>query len=162
MQSDAFAQRFLPEGTPGRKSFAVIPKNQKYFWRPEALKLRKLFPITGFFHSFFILIDIFVYGEILILIADAVLLWLDFYNYMLLNKICIIVEIVIQALISLIAITHIQRGLQSGETSKNTVILFIFQMFLGYPLMAFLLGKRFYDHWYQQFQWKMDKKNKTI
>ena len=94
-------------------------------------------------HALFILIDIFVYGEVLILIADVVLLWLDFYNFMLLNKICIIVEVVLQALISLIAVTHIQRGLQSEEISESTMALFVLQMFVSYPLLAFLMGKRF-------------------
>ena len=152
----------MPQGTPGRKSFVAFPRNQKYFWRPEAVSLRKMFPVAATLHGLFILIDIFVYGEILILIADVVLLWLDFYNFMLLNKICIIIEVVLQALISLIAVTHIQRGLQSGQTSKTTVVLFIVQMFVSYPLLAFLIGKRFYAHWMQQFEWKMEQKNKTV
>lgn len=84
-----FVERVLPKGTPGRKSFAAVPKQKKKFWRPEAKALRKLFPIMGFFHVLFLLSDIFIFGEVLMIIIDSVLIWLDFYNYMVMNKICI-------------------------------------------------------------------------
>jgi hypothetical protein len=85
----------MPEGTPGRDSFKAIPKEMRKFWRPEALALRKLFPITGAIHAVFVLSDIFVFGEILMIIADIALVWLDFYNYMILNKVVIGIEIMI-------------------------------------------------------------------
>ena len=92
---DAFAQKFMPEGTPGRKSFVAIPRQRKHFWRQEALHLRKIFPFTGLVHLCFIFSDIFVYGDLLIILADSILLWLDFYNFMMLNKVCIMIEMAI-------------------------------------------------------------------
>ena len=79
----------MPEGTPGRDSFKIIPKEKRKFWRPEALNLRKLFPITGAIHALFVISDIAIFGEVLMIIADFVLVWLDFYNYMILNKVVI-------------------------------------------------------------------------
>lgn len=152
----------MPEGTPGRKSFAAIPRQRKHFWRKEALHLRKIFPFTGLIHACFVFTDIFIYGEISIFLADTILLWLDFYNFMLLNKVCIMIEMAIQVLITLISVTHIQRGLQSGAASNGTVILFIFQMFLCYPLMSALIGKRLQTHMQQQYAWKMERKQKTV
>ena len=103
----------------------MLPKEQKEFWRPEALKLRKMFPVTGVIHALFVIFDIAVYGEILLILVDIGLVWLDFYNYMILNKICVSIEIVIHVLVTLVSITHIQRGLQSEEVSNFTVGLFV-------------------------------------
>ena len=71
------------------------------------------------------MLNILYFGDILLILVDIALIWLDFYNYMLLNKICVLIEIVIHILTSLIAISHIQRGLESTETSNGVVVLFI-------------------------------------
>lgn len=101
----------MPKGTPGRKSFTALPFERKKFWRPEAKALRNMFPITAIFHILFLVSDIMVFGEILMIVSDSILIWLDFYNYMILNKVCVFVEVLIHVLIILISITHIQRGL---------------------------------------------------
>lgn len=146
---DQFAERVLPKGTPMRKSFQVIPKQKKKFWRPEAKALRKLFPVAGIIHALCLVSDIWIYGEILIIIVDFILVWLDFYNYMVLNKILIAIEVGIQVMVPMIALTHIQRGLQDPDTTVVTMIIFILQMFVFYPLIAALMGKRLNTH-YQQ------------
>lgn len=153
-----FAERVLPKGTPGRKSFNVIPKKKKKFWRPEAKALRKMFPIMGVFHFLFLISDIFIFGEILMIIVDSVLFWFDFYNYMVMNKICIAIQCFITLLIPLIALTHIQRGLQAAETTKLQMLIFIFQMFICYPLFLVLTGKRLGAHYQQQLDWKIKQK----
>lgn len=140
----------MPEGTPFRKSFAVIPKEKKHFWRPEALQLRKMFPFTGVLHACFVILDVVVFGDILLIISDVILVWLDFYNYMKLNKICVAVEVIIHLFTTLVAITHIQRGF-SEDISNFMVYLFIVQMFIIYPVITILMGKRLNAHYQQQF-----------
>ena len=59
-------------------------------------------------HAFFILSDIFVYDlEVLILIADVLFLWLDFYNFMLVNKVVILVEVIAHIMVCTVALSHI-------------------------------------------------------
>ena len=65
-------------------------------------------------------------------------------------------------LITLISVTHIQRALQSGEVSAVTIFLFTCQMFIGYPLMSALIGRRLKAHMNQQMEWKMEQKQKTV
>lgn len=144
-----FTEKVLPKGTPGRKSFAMLPREKKKFWRPEAMALRKMFPITGTIHFCFLMSDIFIYGDILMSIIDAILTWLDFYNYMILNKITIGIEIIIHILVCLNSITHIQAGLQDEDTSKTVVVIFILQFFITYPTICVLMGKRLKAHYSQ-------------
>merc|ERR1712086_597457 len=97
-------------------------------------------------HVFFILSDIFIYDlEILILIADLLFLWLDFYNFMILNKIVILVEIIGHVMVSMVALSHIQRGLENGST-KLIVIVFILQFFALYPIFVIVAGRRLKVH----------------
>jgi len=136
----------MPEGTPGRKSFKMIPTERKQFWRPEALSLREVFPVMAGLHIFFILSDIFIYNlEILILIADILFLWLDFYNFMIINKVVILIEIIGHLMVSVVALSHIQRGLENGAT-KLIVIVFVFQFFAMYPIFVIITGRRLKLH----------------
>ena len=156
-----FVENVMPAGTPGRGSFQMIPKEKRSFWRPEAVQLRKLFKITGGVHALFLVSDIVIFGEILLILADALLLWLDFYNFMILNKIACAIEIFIHVLITLVSITHVQRGLQNEDTTKSMVVIFILQMFVMYPLIAALMAKRLKAHYDQQLEWKLEQKGKT-
>lgn len=142
-----FVERVMPKGTPGRKSFAPVPKKKKKFWRPEAVALRRLFPVLGFFHLLFLISDIFIFGEVLMIIIDSLLLWFDFYNFMVMNKICIGIEAIIHLLIPLVALTHIQRGLQDPDTTKTMMLIFIAQMFVCYPIFLLQLGKKLNAHY---------------
>jgi len=57
------------------------------FWRPEALKLRNCFKYYLFMHLIFLIGDIFIYNlEILCILADILLLYSNYYNYMTLFK----------------------------------------------------------------------------
>ena len=64
------------------------------YWRKEHLELRKVFKIMFFIHIVFLIVaDIYAYSiEIMLIIADIFLIWLDYYNFMTLNKITIIAE----------------------------------------------------------------------
>jgi len=97
-------------------------------------------------HICFILSDVFVYHiELSILIADIILLWFDFYNYMLLNKVTVLIEVVIHALIFVVSLTHLQRVILEGFAI--IIIVFIIQFLVVYPLIAATVGKRLYDHY---------------
>lgn len=100
----------MPQGAPGRKSFVYIPEEKKHFWREEALKLRQGHAVLACFHLVFILTDFFIYDiEISAIVFDVIFLWLNFYNYMTLNKIVIGIQVALYALAVLIAMTHIKR-----------------------------------------------------
>jgi len=97
-------------------------------------------------HTFFILSDIFVYDlEVLILIADVLFLWLDFYNFMLVNKVVILVEVIAHIMVCTVALSHIQRGLENGAT-KLIVVIFIMQFFMLYPIFIVITGRRLKVH----------------
>lgn len=62
-----------------------------------------MFPV----HAFFIVSDFLVYDvHIFAIILDSVLLWLDFYNFMTLNKLMVGIELGLHGLISVIALSH--------------------------------------------------------
>ena len=97
-------------------------------------------------HVFFILSDIFIYDfEVLILITDLLFLWLDFYNFMIINKVVILVEVIGHLMVSMVALSHIQRGLENGAT-KLIVIVFILQFFALYPIFVIVTGRRLKAH----------------
>ena len=96
----------MPKGAPGRKSFKLIPDKKKNFWRPEAMALRKCFVIMLPVHAMFIVSDIFIYEvHVFAILVDSFLLWLDFFNYMTLNKIFVGVELGAHVLVSVIALS---------------------------------------------------------
>ena len=101
----------FPKGTPGRQSFVYVPTEKKKFWRKEALELRKVFKIMIPIHVFFLMIvDIYIYHwEIPIMITDFLMIWLNFINYMTLNKITCGMESMCYFAIILVALTHIKR-----------------------------------------------------
>ena len=144
---EKFTERVLPKGTPLRESFAYIPKEKKKFWRPEAVALRKVFPICGLMHALCLCTDIMVSGEILMMVVDCVLIWLDFYNYMVLNKIVIFIEVAIHFMIPVIALTHIQRVLADADSTTSEIIFFFIQYFVVYPVIASVMGKRLNLHY---------------
>ena len=99
---------FLPQGTPGRKSFMYFPKQKKHFWRPEALALRKAFILALPFFALFIAVNlVFFQLEILALLFDLTFLWLSFYNYMTLHKITTIAQLILLILAFLLSLSHI-------------------------------------------------------
>ena len=103
------AEDSLPRGAPGRQSFVYIPKQKKNFKRTEAKKLRKVHQYFMFIHLFFLCsVDIFVHDwEVSIMIGDVILAWLNFYNYMTLNKIVSGINGVMYILGTIVAWTHL-------------------------------------------------------
>jgi len=76
------------------------------------LDLREKFIILFFFHLIFVITDFIIYDiEVLAIIMDFCLVWADYNNYMLLNKLIITGEIVVISIYTIAAISHIQRVL---------------------------------------------------
>ena len=98
----------LPKGAPGRKSFVALPTSKKQFWREEAKHLRKLFTYFLPMHlCLLFFIDYKVYGlEIMVIIIDIYFVWMNFYNYMTLNKITISIQAGSLLMFSMVALTH--------------------------------------------------------
>jgi len=89
----------------------VVPTSKKQFWRPEALRLRKVHGWMIFVHlAFLLFIDNYFYGfELMTYIWDFILVWFNFYNYMTLNKLIVGAQVVVQIMGTFIALTHFQR-----------------------------------------------------
>ena len=96
---------------PSKNESKLFPKKPKTFKKKEAVSLRRLFLIM-FPCRLLIIIgcDIMAYKfEIMSLIIDIILLFLDYNNYMRLDKVFILCECLCMLLTSLIALSHIQR-----------------------------------------------------
>ena len=94
------------EATP--KKFEFIPKEKKNFKRSEALKLRKVHGALILVHILLLFgADIFIFDwETSVMVADSILLWLNFYNYMTLNKISCGINAAIYPILTIVALTH--------------------------------------------------------
>lgn len=137
----------FPKGAPGRKSFNYVPTTKKQFWRKEALDLRKVFQIMIPVHIVLIFVDIYVYHwELAIMIFDFFMIWLNFINYMTLNKITCIMECVFYLITILVGFTHIKRVLMEQE-EWLPVFFYAITFWIIYPYALFAGGKRLFDHW---------------
>ena len=78
------------------------------YWRKEHLDLRKIYKIMFFIHiAFLFLADFYAYNiEIMLIIAEIFLIWLDYYNFMTLNKITVLIEIGLQGFIIIVSLSH--------------------------------------------------------
>ena len=77
---------------------------------------------------FFLLLafDIYIYDiEIMAIIADATLIYLDYLNYMNLNKMFIIGQMIIMAMSTFVALTHFERVFFAETFSWVVVISYI-------------------------------------
>ena len=76
---------------------------------------------------FLIIVDSYVYDvEFMAFIGDFILLWMNFVNYMSLNKILIAVQSICMGMFSVIALTHFQRVFLQGELDWLVVFFYIF------------------------------------
>ena len=93
------------------KKFVWIPTLKKELKRTEALRLREAHRFLMGVHIFLLtVIDIFIHNwDIVIMVGDAILLWLNYYSYMTLNKLACAVNIVVYVMFSVIAVSHIER-----------------------------------------------------
>ena len=77
------------------------------------MALRLCFKVMFFYHVWLIFVDTIIYhGEIFILLMDLVFIYLNYYNHQTLNKLTIIIQLGLLALISLMAISHMQRVIE--------------------------------------------------
>jgi len=57
--------------------------------------------------AFLVLADFYAYNiEIMLIIADITLIWLDYYNFMTLKKLTIIIECCLQGLVIFVSFSH--------------------------------------------------------
>ena len=72
------------------------------------MNLRESFIFFFFLHLIFVITDFIVYDiEVLAIIMDICLVWADYNNYMLLNKVIIIGELFALSIYTIAAISHI-------------------------------------------------------
>ena len=152
----------FPKGAPGRKSFNYVPTEKKHFWRKEALDLRQVYKVMIPIHVFFFFVDIYVYHlEISIMVVDFLMAWLNFINYMTLNKITCIMEATFYLMTCLIAFTHIKRVLMEQE-EWLPVFFYAAQFWIIYPAALFCGLKRLFYHWMKQDEVRRFKKKGNI
>ena len=104
-----------------------MPTKKKRFIREEALALRKCFGMMFVLHIFLLLaFDIYVYDiEIMAIIADGILIYLNYLNYMNLNKMFIIGQGIIMAMSSFVALTHFERVFFADNFSWFVLLSYI-------------------------------------
>ena len=139
----------MPLGFPTRSSFQFIPKEKKVFNRREAKNLRIVFLVMMPVHIGLLFVDFIIYNfEIPIIIVDMMFVWLNFVNYMTLNKIMIFVELVLYFLASFTSLSHTKRVF-IDQDSKVVCLAFILQFFVIYPTAFFIGGNRLIKHFKQ-------------
>ena len=113
-------------------------------------------------HLVFLVTDIFVYDfELFAILFDVVFLWLNFYNYMTLNKITVIIELVAYALAVVIALTHLTR-VMFDQPEWTPLFIYILQYIVTYVGAGGYIGFRFKIHFEQQNNYKHEQKQKTL
>ena len=94
----------------------MIPKEKKEFVSEEAVRLRKVFVFMGPIHFCLIFADIFAYDvEVMALLADIFFVWLNFFNYMSLNKLFVGTQLAFYLILFFVSLTHFQRVAEAGE-----------------------------------------------
>jgi len=79
-------------------------------------------------HLFLLLgVDFFIFEfDVFVIVADSILLWLNFVNYMTLNKITCGINCAIYPVCTLIAISHFQRVFFEGDDDSGAAALLRF------------------------------------
>jgi hypothetical protein len=99
-------------------------------------------------HLALIGVDIYIYDiQILSIFINFIFIWLDFYNYMTLYKVTIIIEIVCLILTTLIAISHFQRLILENFDWIVFLTYFIHFGFINI-IAAVVIFKRLKLHFY--------------
>ena len=112
--------------------------------------------------AFLIIADFYAYNiEIMLIIADIILIWLDYFNFMTLKKITIIVECSLQGLIIVVSLSHAQR-LFSGDADRISVLFYFLQFLIVYPLSLALILLKFSAAAKMEREIKDNKLNKTL
>ena len=69
-------------------------------------------------------------------------MWLDYYNFMTLNKLTVLIEIGFQLGACVISISHVQRLFQD-DTTWISIFFYILQFIIIYPLFTYYLIDKF-------------------
>lgn len=139
-------EKIHPPGSLGRKSFTVFPGQKKHFWREEALKLRKTHLALIPFHVVAFFVDFIIYDyEIFSILFEMLFIWMNYYNYMTLNKLIIGAEVLTYALCFVISLTHAKRVLYDINT-WTPMWFFMVHYWIIYPLAGITVGRRLRSH----------------
>jgi hypothetical protein len=78
-------------------------------------------------HLFLLLgVDFFIFEfDVFVIVADSILLWLNFVNYMTLNKITCGINCAIYPVCTLIAISHFQRVFFEGDKPIQVKVAYV-------------------------------------
>ena len=135
-----------PIGFPTRASFKFFPKEKKQFNRMEAKNLRTVFFVMIPIHICLLFVDVIIYQiEIPIIVVDLIFIWLNFVNYMTLNKIMTIAELLLYFMTIITSLSHTQRVFLD-QKSMVVSLCFIFQFFIIYPIALIVGANKFVKH----------------
>jgi hypothetical protein len=113
-------------------------------------------------HAVLLLVDVGVYHwEVSIMIVDFFMIWLNFINYMTLNKITCIMECVCYLMTILVGFTHLKRVLMEQE-EWLPVFFYGLTFWIVYPYAFFASTKRLFDHWMKQNELRVYKKKGNV
>ena len=146
-----------------QKRFNLFPTKKKRFIREEALALRKCFMIMFPLHFIMLFVfDFYVYGiEFIAILVDFCLLYLDYLNYMSLNKMFLYLQIGIMSMSSFIALTHFQRVFLRDHFDWLVIFSYILQYFIVNPACAFYTFKKIQIHIEKLQEIKTEEMRKT-
>ena len=95
--------------------------------------------------------------------VDFSLLVLDVINYRTVSKVTIAVELVIKALVCVVAISHFQRVfLADDKVSSGVIINYLLQFFVIYPIAMVIVGIRLKNLIVLHERLKDEEKSRTL
>ena len=112
------------------------------------MALRKCFLIMLPLHVFLLItLDLYVYDiEIMAIIAEIMLVYLDYQNYMSLNKMFMLAEIALMTMSSFVALTHFERVFFAEEFSWFVLLSYISQYFVIQPFCIIFTVRKIQAH----------------
>jgi hypothetical protein len=100
--------------------------------------------------------------EVFTIVFNILLLWLDFVNYMTLNKLSCFLQIGLLYLSTLIAISHAQRVFVREPVNGVLIFCYVLQFFITNPMQATGNLRALRAHCAKQSEVKTTNMNKTI
>lgn len=130
----------------------------------EPLKLRACFIPLMVIHCLFIATNVWFYSfEIMLFAVDFSLLVMDVINYRTVSKITVAIELVIKAIVCIVAISHFQRVFFSDDKISGGVALnYLLQFFVVYPVAIVIVGIRLKNLVVLHERLKDEEKAKTL
>ena len=94
-------------------------------------------------HGVLLFANIYIYSfEVMLIVADVAIVGLDVYNYRQVQKVPILVEVILLAFTSVVALTHFQRVFFADKVYGIVIIFYLVQFFLINPILVALMAKR--------------------